>query len=358
MSTSVNFISGWTPTPAHQPDGDSHCIPSPSESCKPYFATPEPTFIRTSSIARSIRNGRYPLKSPTPPSKSSSWICSKRPRGKSDSPTLTSSERRALKNRLINPFWVARPKNAFIIFRCEYSKKHARKAMNGRPLSPGSTRKSLSKRASDAWKMLSAEEKKVYEVRAERERTEHALKNPCYKFTPLRRSSYSLDQSALPSRYEQAASHVMQSTRSRSSLDTSDYDLPTFASFSSQQFVAAGFGFPSRRSSYTCLSLDDENWQADVAASCVSSPGPNSTYTYGLVSRDGACRASAPALFFGQASVANEPLPTHPSLVPLSDERLFDGYSFDTGLANVRSIPSLFPNLWLSVLCRTCRHCA
>ncbi|KAF5349525.1 hypothetical protein D9756_008991 [Leucocoprinus leucothites] len=88
-----------------------------------------------------------------------------------------------------DPAWVARPRNAFIIFRCEYSQIHCRQGPRIRRPPGTSTEPTLSKRAAIAWSQMSSEEKAPYKIRAEKERTDHAHKYPEYRFRPQRRPS-------------------------------------------------------------------------------------------------------------------------------------------------------------------------
>ncbi|KAH8991583.1 hypothetical protein EDB92DRAFT_1770181, partial [Lactarius akahatsu] len=76
-----------------------------------------------------------------------------------------------------------RPRNAFIIFRCEYSRRHARDPSDP---SDRSSRcdKTLSKRAGEEWRRLSAAEREQYKLLAEQEKVTHALQNPDYRFKP------------------------------------------------------------------------------------------------------------------------------------------------------------------------------
>ncbi|KAJ4485370.1 hypothetical protein J3R30DRAFT_3401186 [Lentinula aciculospora] len=86
-----------------------------------------------------------------------------------------------------DPNWVARPKNAFIIFRCEYAKKNARGTgtVGGkRGLPP--VDKTMSKRAGDEWKKLSKSQKFYYRQLADQEKRDHALAHPGYRYRPRR----------------------------------------------------------------------------------------------------------------------------------------------------------------------------
>lgn len=87
-----------------------------------------------------------------------------------------------------DPLWVARPRNAFIIFRCEYAQRHSRMGRRARRTG-APTEKSLSKRAAEAWHQLSHEEKHHFKALADQERVEHARLYPYYRFRPVKRPS-------------------------------------------------------------------------------------------------------------------------------------------------------------------------
>lgn len=87
-----------------------------------------------------------------------------------------------------DPLWVARPRNAFIIFRCEYAQRHSRMGRRTRRTS-APAEKSLSKRAAEAWHQLSNEEKRHFKDLADQERIEHARLYPYYRFRPVKRPS-------------------------------------------------------------------------------------------------------------------------------------------------------------------------
>ncbi|TFY73815.1 hypothetical protein EWM64_g10197, partial [Hericium alpestre] len=99
---------------------------------------------------------------------------------------ISSSDRRAIRNKLRDPTWVPRPRNAFIIFRCDYVREHARDAQ-GQTVHAIPSDKTLSKRAAEAWKKMAEEEKAIFHARAEAEKDEHARQNPHYRFKPMRR---------------------------------------------------------------------------------------------------------------------------------------------------------------------------
>ncbi|PFH51546.1 hypothetical protein AMATHDRAFT_47060 [Amanita thiersii Skay4041] len=86
-----------------------------------------------------------------------------------------------------DPSWVARPRNAFIIFRCEYARLHSRMGKRIKRGTGAPTEKSLSKRAAEAWHQLSREEKNQFKVLADQERDEHARLHPDYRFRPMKR---------------------------------------------------------------------------------------------------------------------------------------------------------------------------
>ena len=104
-------------------------------------------------------------------------------------PMAPSSDRRAQRNRSRDPSWIPRPRNAFIIFRCEYSREHSQAAQDGDEASgvQNPTAKTLSKRAAEAWKQLPSSDKERYKGLAEKEREEHARLYPHYRFRPMRR---------------------------------------------------------------------------------------------------------------------------------------------------------------------------
>ncbi|KAG2359733.1 hypothetical protein BDR07DRAFT_1611189 [Suillus spraguei] len=135
-------------------------------------------------------------------------------------PMPPSSDRRAQRNRSRDPSWIPRPRNAFIIFRCEYSRKHSQAAQDGdddlEP--PNPTAKTLSKRAAEAWKQLPASDKDNYKVLADKEREEHARLYPHYRFRPMRRQIAGLKKR----QYDLGLNHT------HFSLDSSDEHVPAY----------------------------------------------------------------------------------------------------------------------------------
>ncbi|KAH9842501.1 uncharacterized protein C8Q71DRAFT_853049 [Rhodofomes roseus] len=140
----------------------------------------------------------------------------------------STSERRAQRNRERDPSWVPRPPNAFIIFRVEYSRKHAQANRDRAP----TPEKTLSKRAAEAWKALSAQEKAPYKQRAEQERLDHAERHPHYRYKPRRHQDDGQAGTVAISRREQVES-LLRRTANRSksassgSESASDYTSPS-----------------------------------------------------------------------------------------------------------------------------------
>ncbi|KAF5373119.1 hypothetical protein D9758_001452 [Tetrapyrgos nigripes] len=116
-------------------------------------------------------------------SSSCSPISSPEPGSSPYSPDEANESRTARKG---DPEWVPRPRNAFIIYRCEYTREHSRGGPRGR--NQPHTDKTLSKRAAEAWHDLPAEQKKKFKMLAEQEKLEHAKAYPNYRFKPARKT--------------------------------------------------------------------------------------------------------------------------------------------------------------------------
>lgn len=84
---------------------------------------------------------------------------------------------------------VARPRNAFILFRCDFVQEHTKDGGRPHRSAGGAPGKTVSKRAGEAWHLLSKEQRDHYHDLAEQEKLEHARRHPNYRFQPLRRSS-------------------------------------------------------------------------------------------------------------------------------------------------------------------------
>ncbi|KAF5318107.1 hypothetical protein D9619_012268 [Psilocybe cf. subviscida] len=83
-----------------------------------------------------------------------------------------------------DPAWVARPRNEFILFRCDYVRKHSREGKRVRRPPGAEVEKTLSKQAAEAWHHLPPEERLYWKERANRERNEHARLYPDYRYRP------------------------------------------------------------------------------------------------------------------------------------------------------------------------------
>ena len=97
-----------------------------------------------------------------------------------------------------DPGYIPRPRNAFVIFRCDFCKKHlaSMKKNGGTSKSRGKSSKTLSKIASESWKALPEEEKRKYDELAKKEKAEHARCYPHYKYRPLRRGRVGVARTA------------------------------------------------------------------------------------------------------------------------------------------------------------------
>ncbi|KAI0093819.1 hypothetical protein BDY19DRAFT_989355 [Irpex rosettiformis] len=125
---------------------------------------------------------------------------------------------------------IPRPRNAFIIFRCQsISRLHSRSHVGlDRPPTP---EKTLSKRAGAAWRDLPPKEKQVYKNLAEKERKEHQRKYPGYRYQPNRSKATKARASGPPTRREQVESLVLRTASlSRTSSESSGSACPSPAS--------------------------------------------------------------------------------------------------------------------------------
>ncbi|EKM56042.1 uncharacterized protein PHACADRAFT_184752 [Phanerochaete carnosa HHB-10118-sp] len=84
-----------------------------------------------------------------------------------------------------DPNHVPRPRNAFFIFRCEFTRKHTGEAKDSTRSS--TPEKVLSKRAGAAWAAMSDAEKGPYRDEAKKESKRHTLENPGYRYKPKRK---------------------------------------------------------------------------------------------------------------------------------------------------------------------------
>lgn len=143
----------------------------------------------------------------------------RQPYYRTQSHSSATSERRAQRNRARDPSWVPRPPNAFIIFRAEYSRKHAQANKDSSVKTP---EKTLSKRAAETWRVLSESEKARYKQLAEQERLDHAKKHPDYRYKPQRRQGDVPRVTVSISRREQVESFVRRRTAMRSKSRSSE----------------------------------------------------------------------------------------------------------------------------------------
>lgn len=312
------IISGWTPSSDNE-TVDLH----PFQLGLPEPLNEYPTYL-TTSIFRRTPSYR-PTTRPAPPrsfttasppadyyaSPASSYSNSPpSPPQTRITPPLTSSERRAIRNRLRDPNWIPRPRNAFIIFRCEYAREHARYA-------PGEptrilTDKTLSKRAGDAWKKLPAAKRAIFKKRADVEREEHARQYPTYRFNPTRPSARSRSQSSpVPPPRVGRSAHVASLVQEKESAPETVEAEPTTAGQLIQGQVLHPLG--QRRPSSTPLPSSIPPVQ-NFPAPGLSSSYPNTPYipTY---------------------------QPAEGSFIQSAD--LFHGYTFDSGSSVVSNSASL-----------------
>ncbi|GJE88016.1 high mobility group box domain-containing protein [Phanerochaete sordida] len=115
-----------------------------------------------------------------------------------------------------NPNHVPRPRNAFFIFRCEFTRRHAEEGKNSER-SP-TPEKILSKRAGAAWKALSEEDKRPYRDEAREESKRHGQENPGYRYRPKRTKPPKRRATGPISRREQVESLVQMRESSAAGL--------------------------------------------------------------------------------------------------------------------------------------------
>jgi hypothetical protein len=80
---------------------------------------------------------------------------------------------------------VRRPRNSFIIFRCDFTEKYLASGGSERASDTGGG--SLSMRAGEAWRNAEPETKRYYKELAEEERAQHRIAHPDYRFRPKRK---------------------------------------------------------------------------------------------------------------------------------------------------------------------------
>jgi len=295
MSLTEGFISGWVP-----PYGDNDDNVDTSDFAYPIkvphdFHSSSPMLTRTSSddshaYSQHVSSLSFEQSPPSPGSSVDHTDGSHA--DPSPSPSLSSSDRRAIRNRLRDPDWVPRPRNAFIIFRCEYSRKHARDPSDPSDKSSRGD-KTLSKRAGEEWRRLSAAEREQYKMLAEQEKAAHAVQNPDYRFKPVRRpppgtASSSATRSRLGTfrrtdRSAQVASLIMRSERGAASLtQDDDQEHMAYPEPAAVQASSSCTGVIGRRRSASMpqpvapsrVVIVPNKARIPAPISCMSSPGP------------------------------------------------------------------------------------
>ncbi|KAI9059775.1 HMG-box [Trametes sanguinea] len=124
--------------------------------------------------------------------------------------TNPTSKRRYKIKRQLDPSWAPRPPNAFILFRRDYVEKHKGEGAVSDPKD-----KTLSKRAGDAWKALTEEDKKPWFELAKAAAVKHAAANPNYVYRPKKNRAEPRRHPAFLSRREQVEEFVRRSSHRR-----------------------------------------------------------------------------------------------------------------------------------------------
>lgn len=293
MSLTEGFVSGWVPSYGDNDDdvdirNFAYPIKVPHDFHSAYDITLSPT-SSDDSHSQYLSSLPFDLAPPSPGSSVDHTDVSYT--DASFIPPLSSSDRRAIRNRMRDPEWVPRPRNAFIIFRCEYSRKHARDPSDSSD-KPSRSDKTLSKRAGEEWRRLSAADREQYKILAEQEKAAHALQNPDYRFKPVRRPPPGMAPSAARGRLgtcrrtdrsAQVASLIMRSERGTSSFvrhdDHEDQARPEPAVIQ----VSSTTSMAGRRRSASMpqpvavaaqKAVIPGKTRTPVPISCMSSPGP------------------------------------------------------------------------------------
>ncbi len=121
-----------------------------------------------------------------------------------------------------------RPPNPFILFRNDYTRKHARGGPKiRRNAHSGPLEDSHSKRAGQAWRALTAEEKQPWQLLAKKAGEEHAKMYPDYRYRPNKRPPASAlrRHHRLPTSFCRTSSNERSHSESTRSVSShSDYD--------------------------------------------------------------------------------------------------------------------------------------
>lgn len=264
----------------------------------------------------------------------------------------THSSRRAREKCKSNPNWVPRPLNSFMVFRVEYSRKHAQEQRSGDSKTPSVAEKTLSMRASEAWSKMTDTEKEVYKVKAAELKVEHTKRYPNYRYKPRRRKAMPAPRENT-SRHQKVMSHMMKHDKAGEFIGEFDCDhsppeeLTSLVSFfpEPQEVSPARITTPPRsvrrRRSYslplsgaappnlypTLRTYHLEPETVTVSRRAVSSTREPSIF---MSSRDSS-GTSSPYLV-DDISAYWGSTPTTPST---PDTAIFDSLSFDDGLMSV-----------------------
>ncbi|KAI3615891.1 hmg box transcriptional regulator [Moniliophthora roreri] len=177
MLTTQSRIQGWEP--AHS-EGDEVVIPS--HSCQIFtFNVAETDTSRTYSESFASSTPSRFHRNVEPASEFSNP-----PRG--------------------SPGWIPRPRNPFIIFRCDYIQANAKQ-------DGSKSNKSWSKQAAEAWRSLPAAEKAPYLRLANEEKMWHARMYPDYRFQPRKRSGVKKGTRPSSRRQESRSRHNLSPSR-------------------------------------------------------------------------------------------------------------------------------------------------
>ena len=281
MSLAEGLVTGWMPSYGDNDDVDISSTKYPVK-VPDHFRLPPPTLSRTTSNDSHSYYSQSSDYLPSSPDSSFDYTDSHHTDLPSAS-SLTSSDRRAIRNRMRDPDWVPRPRNAFIIFRCEYSRKNARDPSD-HPDRSSRCDKTLSKRAGEEWRRLSSAEREQYRILAEQEKTTHALQNPDYRFKPMRRAPPVLSSNSARARAgagrrndrsARVASLIMRSERSASSptRDTSYEGDANVESAGAQAASSPASSVLGRRRSAS-MPQPVATWKAATPPAIPKTPGP------------------------------------------------------------------------------------
>lgn len=345
--TRAGTVCGWAPSnDSHEPFYTTISMNSSSYS-HPLYA--HPSLPLASTTPRAVRN-------PIP--RSLSLDSAVRPRSISDATDTTdtssssyqpydnpTSARRNKAKRQQDPSWAPRPPNAFILFRRDYVTKH-----KGEHDLSDNKEKTLSKRAGEAWRSLSLDEKEPWFVRAKDEALCHASAYPNYVFRPRKHLSEPRKHPALLSRREQVEEFVRKTSRrralkKRNRPSPAPFNCPTPGSAGSSLSPASP-GTPLSEESNpltssvpTGLQSRSDSLPARLDYTPIFPPPPNRTYL------SQTAMLSMPSLAADHRPIAPKRSFSHSDMPPYSPwdyVNLGDEYSEsdDTSIFSFESAPS------------------